>query len=117
MMRGAIKTSADLTPRERDLVGRMSELRFGKLEEIPIRDGEALVERAIVIRDMKLGGRLEDEDFEAPRDHFTLKRPVVELIETLRGLRSGLIRKIEVRSGLPVFLQVQEAADGARGKL
>lgn len=114
MTRGAIKTTADLTPRERDLVRRMSELRFGKLEHVLIRDGEPRLERTIVVRDLKIGSRLEDEDFDAPRDHFTLKRPVVELIETLRGLRSGLIRKIEVRSGLPVFLQVQEAAEEGR---
>ena len=111
MMRGAIKTSADLTPRERDL-----ELRFGKLEEIPIRDGEALVERAIVVHDLKLGAQSEDEDPEAPRDHFTLKRPVAELIETLRGLRSGLVRKIEVRSGLPVHAQIQEPVAPAGGQ-
>ena len=113
MSRPAVKTTADLTDREQLLVMLMSELNFGRIERIPIRDGQPCLDKAVAVRNVKLGA--EEGSHQAGPSDFRLKDCVVELVGQLRRVQSGTIRKIEVRHGLPAHLQLEQSAHGLGG--
>jgi hypothetical protein len=47
-----------------------------------------------------------------PGDDFALKQQIVELIEYIRAVDTGVIRCIEVRHGLPFSMEIENSPEG-----
>lgn len=93
---------------QRQLVDRMTRLKFGRIEELEIRNGVPVFDPAPrVVRDIKLGGdatvypNLSSKDFE-------LKPQVLDLLAHLTALGDGRVECLEVKNGLPFRLVVRE---------
>ena len=108
MMETATRRS-DLTPGERRLVREMQRLRFGRIENLPVRRGEPVFEPGLTrsLRKIKLRAANRPHPAMAAGD-TQLKSEVVELLEHLRGIGDGLVRSLTVIDGLPFDLDVEE---------
>jgi hypothetical protein len=95
-----------LSEGRRRLLELMQALNFGRIEGLPVRGGEPVLEpppRAV--REIKLGGENGPRP-EAGRPDFPLKRQVGELFAHLAAVGDGTVEVLEVRHGLPVRLLV-----------
>jgi len=107
---GSPQSTQDVSAAERKLLQLMSDIGFGRLEQLGVVGGRPDLHGLRVVRDIKLGG--QGDDVPRPSGDFALKQEVRDFFAVLRGLDSAVIRKIEIRHGLPVHLQIEEAADG-----
>ncbi len=95
------------------LLELMQALNFGRIERLPVRAGEPVLDPLpTVVREVKFGGQNGARDEWALGD-FALKAPVVELFKELDRLRDGLIDVLTVKHGLPFNMHVNLEA-GAR---
>ena len=80
----------------------MQALHFGWIEELRIRDSQPVLDPGPkVIREVKLGARSRTR---APADEVVAKRQVQELLDTMDQIGDGVIKRVEVRHGLPFRL-------------
>ena len=100
-------TNAELSAGRQQLVETMRVVKFGRIENCVIRDGEPVFDPAPrITRDIKLGSgrrpvhRPDEDDFE-------LKAQVVDLFEQLDLLGTGIIESLEIQHGLPFKLVVR----------
>ncbi len=88
----------------------MQRLGFGTFENLHIRSGEPIFDPPPrVVRDVKFGGD-NGPRLESALDDFALKAQVRDLFDHFDTLRTGTIRTLEVKHGLPFRMQVEEAA-------
>jgi hypothetical protein len=107
-------SSLELANAERKLVELMRRVGFGRLEHAEVRDGQLRFGRPFrVVRDVKLGA--SDKTLEPSHDPFSLKKEVREFVSLVRGLDSAVIRKVEIRHGLPVHIQIEEGGEDFGG--
>jgi hypothetical protein len=91
----------------RHLIETMQRLNFGRIENLPIRDGAPVFgPGARFIQKVKIGGDNGPRP-EAAFDDFLLKKQTIELIETLTDLSDGMVLSIEVKHGLPFALEIE----------
>jgi hypothetical protein len=104
---------SDLTPRQTQLVTKMQHLRFGCIENLPIRDGQPVFEPGLTqcLRKIRIRGKNRPHPASSCPD-TVLKAEVVELLEHLREIGHGLIRSLTVHDGLPTDLVVEEDPEG-----
>lgn len=97
--------TSDLTAVQLRLVQIMREYQFGRLENMPIQNGQPLVDRGVkIVHVVRLGdGNRGSNAAVAPE--FELKQPVRDLFDELTRLCDGLIVKLEFRHGLPFLLE------------
>jgi hypothetical protein len=108
-MKTCLAKSALPEPRRR-LVELMQSLNFGRIEQIPIRDGEPVLDHPPrVVREFKFGGENGPRPELAAED-FLLKGQVVELFRHLAQLGTVAIEVLEVKNGLPFRMLVAERA-------
>ena len=106
----AVATAASLPPARRRLVRIMQEVNFGWIEDLPIRDGQPVFDPApTVVRQVKFGADNLPRS-ESRLADFALKQHVVELFTVLDRIGDGMIRRIEVRHGLPFTMTMEESA-------
>ena len=99
-------TKRSLDPVQLKLVETIEELGFGRIEQIPIRDGRPCFERATqTVREIKLGSESEPR-IERSNADLTLKIEFERLFKELSQLRDGLV-DIEIRHGAPFRLVVK----------
>jgi hypothetical protein len=92
-----------LSAQRRRLVQLMRTLRFGRIENLIVRDGEPVLTAEVrVVRVAKLGGDIAPI-IENALD-FELKQPVRDLFEELMQIQNGTVL-IEFRHGLPFTLE------------
>ena len=110
----------DLLPSERDFVGAMQQLGFGRFEFLRIDKGELVLEPwPTTVRGVKFGSEDAATSRTAP-DEFQLKRQVIELFAYVREVDAGEIRTLQIRHGLPFSMEVElagaqaTAAEGGR---
>jgi hypothetical protein len=97
---------SDLTHSRRRLVELMQSINFGRIEGLPIRGGEPVLDASPrVVREIKIGGENGPRS-ERAADNFLLKVQVIELLEHLTSLRNGTIEVLEIKHGLPFRLLV-----------
>ncbi len=91
----------------RRLIETMQRLNFGRIENLPVRDGAPIFgPGARFIQKVKIGGDNGPRP-EATFDDFLLKKQTIELIETLTDLGDGLVLAIEIKHGLPFALEIE----------
>jgi hypothetical protein len=83
----------------------MRECQFGRVENLPVRDGQPVFDCDVkVVRSPRLGG-----DDPGPTlvvsDEFELKRPVRDLFDALARLGNGTVVRLEFRHGLAYLLE------------
>jgi len=83
----------------------MREHQFGRIENMPIREGQPAPDADTrIVRVVRLGS--ESERSKVPvGEEFELKQAVRDLFEELARLRIGTIVKLEFRHGLPFLLE------------
>jgi hypothetical protein len=95
----------NLSSAQRSLVDLMHMHQFGRIENMPVRDGEPIFNSDVkVIRVARLGGG-GDAAKVTRTDEFELKRQVRDLFEELARLENGTVILLEFRHGLPLLLE------------
>ncbi|HUI76589.1 MAG TPA: hypothetical protein VLY24_01705 [Bryobacteraceae bacterium] len=99
-------SNRDLSPAERRFVAALQQLGFGHLESIKVRRGGLILDPwPAMVLVLKFTAAKN-----APAAHpaeFELKKPMVELLEYIRGVEHGEIRRLEIRYGLPFSMAVE----------
>jgi hypothetical protein len=98
----------DLNLRQHSLVELMRKNQFGRVENMPIRDGQPILDSTVnVVRVARLGGdSLATKSIAG--DDFELKRPVRELFDELARLENGKVIRLEFRHGLHSCLKLRQ---------
>ncbi|MBK8482311.1 MAG: hypothetical protein IPL40_14300 [Proteobacteria bacterium] len=105
------RTKRALSPARQQLVVLMQEVNFGRIEGLPVIEGEPVLEPPPrVLRDFLLG-KTNAPHAARSRDDFALKEQVIELFDLFDRERSVTVESLVVQNGLPVRMTV---ADGAR---
>lgn len=100
----------DLTSREQRVVEMCQSINFGEIRDLHVQGGQPLLTPPPVIRrDIKLGADAGPRP-ELGRQNFKVKAAVLQLLEVLQDVGNGVIPLIEVKSGLPFRIVVQETA-------
>jgi hypothetical protein len=102
------KSIHDLRPSEGCFFRAMHDLGHGRFESVRIRDGELVLDPwPAPIRSVKFGNATPNRPVSASAD-FELKYRVTEFFACVRTIKSGVIRVLEVRGGLPFCMDVTE---------
>jgi hypothetical protein len=102
-------TKSSLSTPQKRLLEIMQKMNFGRIEGLVIRAGEpAFSPPPRIVKDVKLGAPDNGARPELESADFTLKREHIELFENLRRFGDGTIESIEIKSGLPFRLMVEE---------
>jgi hypothetical protein len=100
-------SKSGLSAPHRRLIETMQRLNFGRIENLPIRDGAPVFgPGARFIQKVKIGGDSGPRP-EAVFNDFLLKKQTIELVETLTDLGDGMVLTIEVKHGLPFALEIE----------
>lgn len=97
----------DLSPARQALVRLCQTINHGSIEHLKVEKGEPVFDPApVVLKDVKL-----DSD-EAPRPElalpdFALSDEVLRLMNRLDEIKYGLVRRVEVRAGIPRRILVE----------
>jgi hypothetical protein len=98
----------DLSGVEQWLLEIMQKINFGQIEDLAMQKGQPVLEPAPkIVREVKFGARSGPRR-ETGKEDFALKGRVIEMIENLRAIGSGKVRRLEVRDGLPFRMIVEE---------
>ncbi|NCO52736.1 MAG: hypothetical protein GW875_11650 [Deltaproteobacteria bacterium] len=101
---------AILTPPKRRLIELMQDINFGRITNIPVRDGEPeLTPDTVIEREIKLAGQSGPRP-ERDQDDFILKQEVVALLEHLAQMGRGKVCLLEIKHGLPFLMRIEERA-------
>lgn len=85
------------------LVELLSELRFGRIDALVIRDGEPILDPpTVVLRTAKFGAGGEPAPRPQPGTPGTLPRHFTELFAFFDGLQNACAVEIVVQEGLPI---------------
>ncbi len=97
---------SQLSPARQRLVHLLTQVHFGRIEGLHVRNGEPVFEPAPrLTRTLKVGGRNEPQ-ITAP--DTALKASIVELLTHIERLRDGIVERIEIAHGLPLLLEVTD---------
>ena len=95
----------DLSPGQRSLVELMHKHQFGRIENMPVRAGDPVLNREVkVVRVSRLGGGSNAAKV-TRTDEFELKRQVRDLFEELARLENGTVIRLEFRHGMPFLIE------------
>ena len=98
-------STRSLNPQQRSLVDFMRKHRFGRIENVPVREGQPILGHDItLVRVAHLGGKAREETATSGEE-FQLKRAVRDLFDELARLENGRIVRLEFRHGLPFLLE------------
>jgi hypothetical protein len=99
----------DLSPAQRCVVELMQKHQFGRIENIPVRDGQPVLDRNMkAVQVARFGG--ENTTNQVASEEYELKRPVRDLFDRLARLDNGTGIRLEFRNGLPFLLETTATA-------
>jgi hypothetical protein len=99
---------SDLRPSEVRLVTAMQQLGYGRFESLHIDHGEFILNPwPTTVRSVKFGNSTPNRPV-AASEEFQLMKPVIELITYVRNVERGTIRSLEIRGGLPFFMEIAD---------
>lgn len=91
------------------LVTLLSHIRFGRLENLSVRNGEPVFDPDLrVVRTVKIAGTQQQPRRQS--EAHTVGREVTDLLALLDTMGTGMIGRIEIAHGLPLFVELREAA-------
>lgn len=90
----------------RHLLELMQNVNFGRIENLPVRGGQPVLDPPPrIVREIKIGGD-NGPRAELGANNFVLKAQVVEFFEHLDRLGDGTVVMLEIKHGLPFRLMV-----------
>lgn len=96
-----VQRFSDLSPARQTLVRVSQALNFGEIQDVHVRNGDPIFDQtSVVLFDLKLDKEeiprpeLDSADFELPAE-------VGRLMSWVDERRHGVIRRLEVRAGIP----------------
>lgn len=104
-----------LTPARQLLLELLLAVRYGRLENLRIANGDPVFSPAPnIIRTVKLG---QDGEYPVTMDIRALsdKPQVISLLNEIGTLADGSIVRLEIRDSLPCFLEVALGTEVCRG--
>lgn len=85
----------------------MQSVNFGRIENMAVRNGEPLFDPAPrVLRTIRFAAANGNRP-ELHTGDFAVKREVLDLFGHLDALSDGVVQFIEVRHGLPLFMEIE----------
>jgi len=90
----------DLSTSRRAFVRRCQSLNYGSLLDVVVRNGEPAISECIAVVEERLDSR-EELRPEISLPDFTLAKEVCRLMERLSEIGNGVIKRVEVRGGIP----------------
>ena len=103
------QTTRDLTARQRLLLEIMREYQFGRVENMPVRSGQPILDHDVrVVRVARLGCGSSATRIPRTND-FELKEAVCDLFDELAQLGNGMVGRLEFRHGLPCLIEIAVA--------
>jgi hypothetical protein len=103
---GSPTSTSDLRPSERQFLSAMQRLGHGRFESLRIQRGELILDPPpTAVRSVKFGNPTPNRP-EHPSSTFDLKQEVAQLFGFVRGVDAGEIRVLEVRGGLPLYMDI-----------
>jgi hypothetical protein len=106
-----LKSTRDLGTSERRFLRAMQELGHGQFESVRIDIGELVLDPwPATIRSIKFGSPTPNRPVLESAE-FELKYQVAEFFAQVRSIKSGLIRVLEVRGGLPFSMDLTDVYD------
>jgi len=96
-------------PRRR-LLRMMQKLGHGRIRQLPVDDGEPVLDPPPKLERIHLFGRRTRRSPRRPGADFVLKNKLVELFEIFDRDRTFVITELVVEDGLPVRMTVAESA-------
>lgn len=103
-------TKSSLSDPERRLIRLLSDVNFGRIENLQIRAGQPIFQPSPqVIQTRKMGSPRGPRE-EAGLEDFWLKQPVVDLLATIREIGDGEILTITLMHGLPHVVEIRHHA-------
>ncbi len=109
--RGDAHRASGLLPARRRLIELLSHIHFGRLLDLHVRRGQPLLDDPAraprVVRTVKLSGT--NQSASRVTTEPLAKREVTDLLRLLDDVGDGLIGRIEVAHGLPLFAEVTES--------
>jgi len=101
---------ASLPPSRRKLLTEMQRINFGCIEDLPVRQGEPVMDpMPRVIHQIKFQGENGPRP-ESGKADFALKAQVIELFAHLESMGDCVIRSLEIQRGLPFRMTVEEVS-------
>lgn len=98
-----------LSQSRRALLELMQRIRFGRIDNLVVEDGEPVLQPLPhVVREVKFGNR-RSSSADVTSDDFLLKTQIVQFFEQLDELQTGTIRTLEVQDGLPFRMSMDDA--------
>ena len=102
-------TKSSLSPELRKLLEVMQKTNYGRIQGLQVRNGQPVFNPPPrLIKDVKLGSVDSESRAELEAADFILKREHIEFFETLKRVGDGLIETIEIKSGLPFRLTLEQ---------
>ena len=99
--------SPQILPPCRRLVALLTSIGFGRIEQLTIRGGEPIFDDALrVIRTIKIAGTRQPAL--RPDGDPALRREPLDLIALIQRVGDGVLSRIEIAHGLPLFVEVVE---------
>jgi hypothetical protein len=97
----------------RELVALMSRLQHGTIERFRLANGEPILDPAPrLVYELQIG-RTNGSGAPRTSSAFSLKAPVVELLDLFTRVRDAQVAWLEVRHGLPTRISLDALPDGA----
>ncbi len=96
-----------LSPARRRLIALLQAIHFGRILDLHVQDGQPLFDEPPpkVIRTIKLAGTSQLR----PSTTAIPKREIIDQFEVLDSLGTGVIGRIEIAHGVPLFAEVHES--------
>ena len=115
-MATAALRKSDLTPRQKYLVERIQRLRYGRIENLVVRDGDPIFERGTTKVKRSINFEFQNDPHpDLDRDDTVLKAKVVNMLECLAAFGDGVVEVIHVAGGLPAKMEIDEDGDDEPG--
>ena len=109
MLHDGYPTTKDMTAAQVRLLQIMRECQFGRIENLPVRDGQPVFDGGVkVVRATRLGGKGLGTKL-VSSDEFELKLAVRDLFGELTRLGKGTVVRVEFRHGLPSLLEMAQS--------
>jgi hypothetical protein len=104
-----VQTKSSLSTQQKLLLETMQRMNFGRIVGLAVSGGQPVFSPPPrIIKDVKLGAADNEPRLELHASDFALKREHIELFENLRRLGDGIIESIEIKSGLPFRLTIEQ---------
>ena len=90
----------------RRLVDEMRRLKYGWIDNLPLRDGQPVFDGTVEItQEFAFGKQVKHR---SSKDDFELKANVVELLEAFSRIRDGTISSLRIQNGLPIQMHLKK---------